>query len=152
MFRLFPQGFHDIVSVLLLITEDDYEAYLMTEKLCRYYIGDCMRTDFKDMVSIMNLLWLLIEHEDKELYSFLQESGVEPYFITSWIITWFSHDVKDLQVVARVFDALICSHPSYCLYLCASVRIIKGKPACYPVGLTVLLLLSRPFCIIVRKF
>jgi hypothetical protein len=43
--------------------------------------------------------------------------------VISWLITWFSHDVKDISTVARLFDSLLCSHPLYALYMCAALPL-----------------------------
>ena len=45
---------------------------------------------------------------------------MQPFFAISWLITWFSHEIKDMGEVSRLFDALICSHPLYSLYICAA--------------------------------
>ena len=45
------------------------------------------------------------------------------YFFShsSWIITWFSHDVKNINDIARMYDVLLSSHPLLIYYLCAAV-------------------------------
>ena len=43
------------------------------------------------------------------------------YFHRSWLITWFAHDVKKINDIARIYDAILCSHPLYSFYLCAAV-------------------------------
>jgi len=35
----------------------------------------------------------------------------------SWIITWFSHEIRDTILVKRIFDAVIAAHPIFPLYL-----------------------------------
>ena len=64
---------------------------------------------------------ILIQQTDTLLYKFLTLANVEPFFATSWMITWFAHDVATVAEAARVFDVLLCSHPVYCLYLSAAV-------------------------------
>jgi hypothetical protein len=60
---------------------------------------------------------------DPALARFLRDAGVEPFFATSWLLTWFAHDVQDLEEIARIYDALLCSHPMFCYYLAAAVTI-----------------------------
>ena len=43
-----------------------------------------------------------------------------------WIITWFSHDVKSLPAVERLFDAFLSSHPALPLYASA-VLILDAR-------------------------
>jgi len=42
---------------------------------------------------------------------------MEPFFALSWIITWFSHDVRDTALVKRLFDFFIVSHPLMPVYM-----------------------------------
>lgn len=50
------------------------------------------------LLQMMQFLYPLLKTIDPELAAHLQASDLPPYFALSWIITWFSHDVKDLQV------------------------------------------------------
>jgi hypothetical protein len=69
------------------------------------------------------MLFPLIESQDPELFDFLKESTVEPFFALPWMITWFSHHLDRFEDVKRLFDVFICSHPLFCLYISASVSI-----------------------------
>ena len=60
---------------------------------------------------------LIIKTVDKKLYKFLSQASIEPFFATSWLITWFAHDIKELNRIARVYDAMICSHPLLMTYI-----------------------------------
>ena len=48
---------------------------------------------------------------------------MEPYFCLSWIITWFSHDVRDTAAVKRLFDFFIVSHPLMSVYVSVAMMI-----------------------------
>jgi len=58
---------------------------------------------------------------DKELFTMLRHH-VQPFFCLSWLITWFAHDIKDLRVLARMYDAFVVSHMLLPLY--ATVALI----------------------------
>ena len=90
------QGFHDIVSVLMLVFKDNALAYATTEVLCDKYLFDFMRKDFSSLSKTMKLILVLVRCDDDSLANFLESSGTEPYFATSWLITWFSHDIRKL--------------------------------------------------------
>jgi len=70
---------------------------------------------------ILNLLFPLISFADEELYQYFLASGVEPFFALSWLLTWFSHGFDDLEVIARLFDLFIATHPLMPLYLSAQI-------------------------------
>ena len=67
----------------------------------------------------------LLELYDPQLSDFLSTAGVEPFFATSWLITWWAHDIKRVNEIARVFDAMLCSHPAFGIYLTVAVRFSK---------------------------
>jgi TBC1 domain family member 20 len=88
------QGFHDIVSVLILVYNDSALAYATTEVLCDKYLFDFMRKDFSSLSKTMKMIMVLIKCADSHLASFLESCGTEPFFATSWLITWLSHDIR----------------------------------------------------------
>src|SRR4051794_14666394 len=69
----------------------------------------------------LNLLNTLIRQEDPEIADFLEESNTLSYFCLSWVITWCSHDIRDLSKVIRLFDFFIASDPLITVYLSATV-------------------------------
>jgi TBC1 domain family member 20 len=110
-----------LVSVFLLVLEDDHLAFAIAEVVSRDFISDFMNCDFEVIGKSMKLLFVIIKAADSVLYRFLMESGIEPFFATSWLLTWFSHDFPTISDAARLFDAMLCSHPSFSYYLCAAV-------------------------------
>ena len=38
-----------------------------------------------------------------------------------WYLTWFSHSLKDLKKVNRIYDFLICSHPLMIISLVVAI-------------------------------
>ena len=114
------QGFHDLVSVFLLVLEEDHLAFAVAEAVSLYFIRDCMQVDFVTISKLTPLLFNIVLAADKGLHTFLKRSGIEPFFAISWIITWFAHDIKDIGAIARLYDVMLCSPPSYSLYLAAA--------------------------------
>ncbi|MDR3549385.1 MAG: hypothetical protein P4M11_14160 [Candidatus Pacebacteria bacterium] len=43
------------------------------------------------------------------------------------MLTWLSHDMSNLEITARVFDYLICSHPLAPTYIAAAVILQKRE-------------------------
>ena len=56
------QGFHDVVSVFILVLEDDHTAFQVAEAAALRFFGDCMRKDFTIISEVMNLNLLLTQH------------------------------------------------------------------------------------------
>jgi hypothetical protein len=117
------QGFHDIISIFLLVFEDDKLAFAVSERVSQQYFSDCLYKDFEVVSKSISFVMLLIKTADTMLHKFLTLAGVESYFATSWMITWFAHDLRLVADVARLYDVLLCSHPVFCLYISAAVRL-----------------------------
>lgn len=115
------QGFHDICTVFYLIFEDDGLTLSCLEALSLDFIHDAMRENFETILELMRLVFVIIAEVDPELHAYLVETKAEPFFTISWVLTWFAHDISVLENVARLYDAILCSHPVYILYLCSSV-------------------------------
>jgi hypothetical protein len=74
---------------------------------------------------MLSLLFPLISHVDTEVFQYIIQSGIEPFVALSWIITWFAHELENLDVVSRLYDLFIVSHPLMPLYLSAQVFVMK---------------------------
>ncbi|KAL8585299.1 hypothetical protein ACOMHN_065666 [Nucella lapillus] len=51
--------------------------------------------------------------------------GFEPVYCISWVITWFSHDLRDVKVILRFFDFFLTHHPLMPVYVAAAVILHK---------------------------
>lgn len=81
------------------------------------HFRDAMQSNFLQLQTAIRLLLMpLICYFDPEVHDFLYACDMEPYFALSWIITWFSHDIRDTALVKRIFDAFIVSHPLLPIY------------------------------------
>jgi hypothetical protein len=105
----------------MLVVDDDQLAFALSESISRNFIADFMRSDFRNLCLFMRLIFDIIKIKDKKLYKHLKQSKIEPYVALSWLITWFAHDVKSLDEIARVYDAILSSPPIFSIYLCATV-------------------------------
>jgi Rab-GTPase-TBC domain len=82
------------------------------------HFRDAMRSNFMQLQAAIRLIVMpLISYFDKEVHEFLLDCDMEPFFALSWIITWFSHDVRDTALVKRLFDAFLVSHPLLPIYV-----------------------------------
>jgi Rab-GTPase-TBC domain len=100
-----PTGFEMATAVLLQLSQS--------------HLRDCMRPNFAQLQIVLRLtLFPLLAYFDRTVHEYLiQCNMMEPYFALSWIITWFSHDVRDTELVKRLFDFFIVSHPLMPIYV-----------------------------------
>ncbi|KAJ1669545.1 GTPase-activating protein gyp8, partial [Spiromyces aspiralis] len=61
-------------------------------------------------------MYTIIKEEEPEIYMALERLGIPPFFAISWILSWFAHDLSDLQDMGRLYDFLIASNPLAPIY------------------------------------
>lgn len=87
-------------------------------KLSHSHFVDLMKDNFEHLTKALRLIvFPLMACLDPEVHQHFVECDMEPFFCLSWIITWFSHDVRDTAVVKRLFDFFIASHPIMPIYM-----------------------------------
>ena len=116
------QGFHDIASIFISTISDASLTTKILFKLSQNNFKDSMSSDFTNIsLALRTTIFPLISHFDPELHAFIKESSVEPFFALSWIITWFSHDIRDVKTAARMFDVFLCSHALFPIYVAVAM-------------------------------
>mmetsp|Transcript_59525 Transcript_59525/g.88407 ORF Transcript_59525/g.88407 Transcript_59525/m.88407 type:complete len:798 (+) Transcript_59525:1129-3522(+) len=125
------QGYHDVASVFLSAMGGGSEGEKVSEatdkldlpisvllQVSNSHLRDAMRSGFHHLCTALRLIILpLIGALDSQVHAKLLESQMEPFFAISWIITWFSHDIRDTDSVKRLFDVFIVSHPLMPIYM-----------------------------------
>ena len=93
-------------------------------RLARSHFRDAMRPNFHNLQSALKLIVMpLIASFDSELHSHLFDCEMEPYFCLSWVITWFAHDIRDTELVKRLYDFFLVSHPLMSVYVSVAMII-----------------------------
>ena len=121
------QGFHDVASVFLLQVGEGTGG-LMMERVSLSHMRFATRDTLDSTREVMALLYPLLLLVSPPLHSLLRTEAdiAEPVFCLSWLITWFSHDLHDLDQLCRLFDFFLATaHPLAALYL--SVALIEHR-------------------------
>ena len=147
------QGYHDVACVLLATlggmstttttssssrttstssTTVDHMACTMGLELpasvllqiTQSHLADFCKSSFASLqtalkISIFPLLWAC----DKPLHDHLQQAELEPFFLLSWVLTWFSHEIRDTELVKRLFDAFLVGHALLPLYTAVAMML-----------------------------
>jgi TBC1 domain family member 20 len=88
------------------------------------HLSDALQSNFLQLqTGIKLVLFPLLAKLDPQIHNHLLDADMEPFFCLSWIITWFSHDVRDTKLVKRLFDAFIVSHPLLPTYMAISMML-----------------------------
>ncbi|KAL0077385.1 rab-GTPase-TBC domain-containing protein [Phycomyces blakesleeanus] len=118
------QGFHDVCTVFLLLFGVN-KAIVLVEKLAIYFLRDAMLVELGPVLEELSLVDSLIMSEDEELAAFIKKSDIVPFYALSWVITWCSHDLDDLDKITRLFDFFLCSNPLMPVYFTAAVVLSR---------------------------
>lgn len=118
------QGYHDICVTFLLVLGEE-GAFHVLNRLSRSHFKVFMEKTMESTSNLLELVPLLIGIEDPELAMFLKQSGVGTIYSLSWVITWFSHVLRNYDTVGRLFDVFMGSHKFLPLYLTAAILLYK---------------------------
>lgn len=124
--RHYYQGFHEICAVVMLNTDARLALGLVT-RLSNCHIRDHLAATLENAMAHCDLIYPLLARTRPELYQFIAKSDVQPQVAISWMLTWFCHDIDDLTLVSRIYDACIATHPFYPAYIAAA--LIETKEA-----------------------
>ena len=121
------QGIHDIGSVLLLEVGPVVSQRVLRHLLQRHLRG-LVRPTMSPAIAVLQLLLPLVATADRDVHAALERhlslAGMDtPHFALSWIVTLFAHNVESISSLNRLFDAFICSHPLFPLYVSAALLV-----------------------------
>lgn len=126
------QGYHDVACIFLhalggaqssraLPRKDPLGLDLASRVLCQVsfsHFRDNLRNNFVSLQTALKVaLYPLLLQLDVQVHNHLQDCDMEPFFCLSWVLTWFSHDVRDTNLCKRLFDAFLASHPLFVIYV-----------------------------------
>jgi hypothetical protein len=118
------QGYHDITSIFLMTLTEPALVTAVLSNVSKSHLSDAMSSDFTSLILALRLLIFPMLHNfDPELHAFLVKSKVEPFFALSWVITWFSHDIRNVETASRLVDAFIASHPLLPVYMSVALLL-----------------------------
>jgi hypothetical protein len=119
------QGLNDVVAVFLL-TLDCNLGFYCADVFARFFLVDFLKMAFdQSLVPLFNLIVKVIRTVDNPLYMFITQNETQPtpMFMTSWVLTLFSHDLENIEHCRRIFDLVMADHPLIIVYMCASLII-----------------------------
>ena len=79
---------------------------------------------------MLETLYDILQLADPELHAHLTRAELPPYFAMSWMLTWHTHEARDLDVASRLFDLFLGQPPLLPLYLArpgGRVVLLSGR-------------------------
>jgi hypothetical protein len=106
-------------------------AVSVFQRFSEFYLKELLLTHVDNGFSFDKVLIILLEaikEVDSTISLYLVFMGVEqPSFVLSWIITFFTHDIKNSVLQYRILDYLICNHPLAVYFLTALIVVDQIK-------------------------
>lgn len=144
------QGYHDILSVVLLTlapqppsplpteTEQDPSMLfadatqqallvLVTERISLHVIRDSLTRDLLPIMGQLKLLGNLIRLCDPALAELVDRASPLPFFALPWLLTLLTHDAGEVVVMQKVLGFVLAFGPSAAIYLCAAVLLQRKE-------------------------
>lgn len=122
------QGFHDVATVFLLVTDFNADATLYLLALTsQIQLRSICSKDVQPVIRLLDFLFPLLGSVSPEFSQTLQDAHIPPFFSISWVIAWMSHDIPNLKVVMRLFDFLLVSHAAMPLYVVVAILLLNQK-------------------------
>lgn len=115
----FYQGFVDVAVYFRLLfcsKEDNFLKPL--EIFCNLFLLDYiypLNVNTNIYETIITVLLELIQCQNNSLYKLLSQNKELLYSVISWILTYFTHNISNFEVMSRILDYLIMT-PPYAVY------------------------------------
>ena len=128
------QGFNDVASVFYAVTNDQELSKKLSDKVAKTLLKDYIMANGSEELNFaaLSLIFKIINYHDAELNDLFQqiESAHCLSFAVSWILTMFAHEIKQISVIARVYDYCLATFESnelVSLYLSAALLLYFKK-------------------------
>lgn len=111
-----------MASVIVVLLPHYQDAYRVLDYIASHYLLTFLLTnDLNILPLLIDTMLAIISEVDPPVYNQLQQSTVPPYFCISWLMTWFAHDVRSVEMAAQLFDFFLLNPPLVIIYTAAAV-------------------------------
>lgn len=114
------QGYHDICLTFLLVTGVE-ESLPLLETLTLSHLTCFMEPNMESTLKLLFNILPLVDIINPKMAEHIQKAELGVIFCLSWLITWYSHVMDNLQIILRLYDFFIVSDPLMPVYLGAII-------------------------------
>ena len=118
------QGYHDIVSVLLLVLGRPHASPAVA-RISLFRIRDYMLPSLSPALTHLQLLPAILRSADEAVWQRI--SREKPFFALSATLTWYAHDIEKYGEIARLYDFLLAHEPVVAIYLFAAIILSRRE-------------------------
>ena len=106
---------------------DQNRAFELLNRISLSHLQYFMERTMNTTSNLLEIIYLILKDEDETLHEYMIKSEVGTIFSLSWVITWFSHVLNDLDDILRLFDLFISTHFLMPIYVTVSILIYKKQ-------------------------
>ncbi|SCV67437.1 BQ2448_5048 [Microbotryum intermedium] len=121
------QGYHDIISILLLTFKDEDLTIQAAEMMSLHRLRDSMGAGLEPVLGYLRILHRILYKHDADLARMVDSAASLPYFSLSWVLTLMSHDLTSVDLISRLFDFLLAHNPVMISYLGVAIVLLKKE-------------------------
>lgn len=119
------QGFHDVASLHFLacgrqVGQQTLESHA-TQLLVDFLDSEKAVDSFNSCAKVLKML----ETIAPKLHLFLRRLNVLPFFCLSWLVSHFSHDISDINVICKLYEAIFKERDDTNFILYLSLALLK---------------------------
>lgn len=114
------QGYHDICLTFLLVTGVE-ESLPLLETLTLSHLTCFMEPNMEGTLKLLFNILPLVDMINPKMAEHIQKAELGVIFCLSWLITWYSHVMDNLQIILRLYDLFMVSDPLMPVYLGAII-------------------------------
>ena len=119
------RGMHNVIAPLLITLESPSLTSLVFNCLSQNHFYDAMGPTFENIQVAIRLIFIpLLEKVDSSLHNYIvKDAGINDpcVFALPWVLCWFTGEIGNYNIVARLFDVFISSHASFPVYLSVAI-------------------------------
>ena len=111
----------------LLYIENTFKSIAVFQRITECYFKDYLnekQDSYFPYNFILEIVEFLIKSLDIKLYEEMINliDQCNPFWTTPWVLSWFTHNIKNPCLVYRIFDYLLVAHPLAIYYMSAIVK------------------------------
>ncbi|CCW66369.1 unnamed protein product [Phytomonas sp. Hart1] len=130
--RYYYQGLHELIGFVMYVLSpilSSEELVSICEGMLRTRWCTFSEKKLQHSEALLYAMHAVIAEKAPSLAMALEKCGVGPesHYAVSWIITWYVHSLRDLKVLARLFDYFITDEDGMAVIFFTSAFVISQQ-------------------------
>ncbi|KAH0791063.1 TBC1 domain family member 20 [Histomonas meleagridis] len=120
------QGFQEIAIIVLTFARESFALQIL-EALALGPLHCFLGQTLGGIETILDFSFSLLRIVDNDIYVSFEKSDIQSHLLVSFIVTFFAHNVPDIESGLRFLDFFIASHPLIPTYTIISIISLERE-------------------------